>query len=660
MGMGGGYGGGGSSYTSDAPPVQGSRIVDRYQAPRWLQQGRLELVAALRLLEPIEGVRTLPAAAVFHCQQACEMAIKAAMFRTCGISEDEESGFSAHNITDFVSRLRGAVAHTQEQRHAQNVPVDDAQLEWLRQAYLGARYPKQWDERIPAELYSHEQAEMAVGVAEKLLRWANVVEDLPDPGVADMARPPQPRADITVASDPSYQAPAEFAKGGPTIKAPGTLMMSGPPTTPPPVPKTISVPGIDQPITVPAGGIISTGETALPTPMEEQSSPWMESQPEISAAAAEDGNQANLAKAPDGATAQKSTTGEKRDFSHVVLEDMPWRPTANLPRGPAVGKSKAKALAVAKADSSAAKASAPMQEPPAAAAAQKEESSAKATSSSPPPDVAILETRATGGNEAPDAPIFKKAGSVKPQTEPVPSQPVGAPAAAAPPPLAPPPHGPAPLQAPPPSVPAPRPRPPAPRQMYSAPSHPPGFDHPPVRPPGYDPYSLPPARPAGPPPGAPPPHGYAWTAPPPGQPAAFSTPPAPVASPPPASPPADEYERESRRKSHRGEKTKRRDDDRQGDDKRRRKDDERTTHTSSSVVAKDSFDDMVQKAAQRRQSQPAKPTGADSDFLEKRLAELRSRLANSQLKQKSSPVELVSRVDLTKSDKDRKAAKDKK
>merc|ERR1719506_2887056 len=239
MGMGGGYGGGGSSYTSDAPPVQGSRIVDRYQAPRWLQQGRLELVAALRLLEPIEGVRTLPAAAVFHCQQAVEMAIKAAMFRTCGISEDEESGFSAHNITDFVTRLRGAVAHTKEQQQAQQVPINDGQLEWLRQAYLGARYPKQWDDRIPAELYSQRDAEMAVGCAEKLLRWANVVEDLPDPGVAMPDRPPPPRADIAVGHDPSYQPPAEFAKAA-AGKLPGAV------ATPTPGPTTITVPGIDQ------------------------------------------------------------------------------------------------------------------------------------------------------------------------------------------------------------------------------------------------------------------------------------------------------------------------------------------------------------------------------------------------------------------------------
>merc|ERR1719436_2303080 len=59
------------------------RIVDRQQAPIWLQQGRLEMIAARKLAEAFEGFRSLPAACVWHCEQVVEMAIKAAMLRTC-------------------------------------------------------------------------------------------------------------------------------------------------------------------------------------------------------------------------------------------------------------------------------------------------------------------------------------------------------------------------------------------------------------------------------------------------------------------------------------------------------------------------------------------------------------------------------------------------
>lgn len=62
FGKGGGGFGGDHYGSNDAPQVQGSRIVDRYQAPRWLQQGRLELVAALRSIRP-NGPQTLQ----YHC-----------------------------------------------------------------------------------------------------------------------------------------------------------------------------------------------------------------------------------------------------------------------------------------------------------------------------------------------------------------------------------------------------------------------------------------------------------------------------------------------------------------------------------------------------------------------------------------------------------------
>merc|ERR1740129_256899 len=118
------------------------RIVDKSLAPRWLQQAKLELVAARRLLHPVDGMRPLPATAVWHCQQVVEMATKSAMFRPCGVAEDEIVGGSAHDIADFAKRLSGGVVNTEEQRRAQKVPCDDEAMNWLKRAYLAARYPK--------------------------------------------------------------------------------------------------------------------------------------------------------------------------------------------------------------------------------------------------------------------------------------------------------------------------------------------------------------------------------------------------------------------------------------------------------------------------------------------------------------------------------------
>jgi hypothetical protein len=111
------------------------------------------------------------------------MAIKSAMFRTCGISEDESIGGAAHDITTFVLRLRNCGANTEEQRRAQAIPVGDDDVEWLRKAYLQARYPKPWEKEIPAEKYNKADAERAIKIADAFLKWAAAIEDLPDPGV---------------------------------------------------------------------------------------------------------------------------------------------------------------------------------------------------------------------------------------------------------------------------------------------------------------------------------------------------------------------------------------------------------------------------------------------------------------------------------------------
>eukprot|EP00928_Gymnodinium_smaydae_P095838 TRINITY_DN8323_c0_g2_i1.p1 TRINITY_DN8323_c0_g2~~TRINITY_DN8323_c0_g2_i1.p1 ORF type:complete len:4833 (+),score=938.40 TRINITY_DN8323_c0_g2_i1:126-14624(+) len=166
-------------------PAPGSpgRIVDKNQAPRWLHQAKLELLAACSLMKPGPGLRILPSAAVWHCEQAVEMCIKAAMYRTCGVSEDESIGSKAHDITTFVQRLRYARANTTEQEKGQDVPIEDFDVQWLKTSYLNARYPRARSEKIPAELYPAKDGERAIHIADRFLKWASTIEDLPDPGV---------------------------------------------------------------------------------------------------------------------------------------------------------------------------------------------------------------------------------------------------------------------------------------------------------------------------------------------------------------------------------------------------------------------------------------------------------------------------------------------
>jgi len=160
-----------------------TRIVDRRQAPIWLQQARLEMIAARKLAEVFDNYRSLPASAVWHSEQVVEMAIKAAMLRTCGISEDESIGGSAHDIAEFVRRLKSADAQTAEQRLAQQVPVNDADIIWLKRSYLQSRYPRPGNYHVPSENYTKADADRALKLAEETLKWASDVEDLPDPGL---------------------------------------------------------------------------------------------------------------------------------------------------------------------------------------------------------------------------------------------------------------------------------------------------------------------------------------------------------------------------------------------------------------------------------------------------------------------------------------------
>mmetsp|Transcript_29756 Transcript_29756/g.98660 ORF Transcript_29756/g.98660 Transcript_29756/m.98660 type:complete len:820 (+) Transcript_29756:8028-10487(+) len=159
-----------------------TRMVDRQLSARFLQEAKVELVCVRRLLKECDGLRSVPPRAVFHCQQAVEMGLNSAMLRTCGVSEDEVAGGAAHDLIDFIKRIRTAETNTAEQRRAQQVPLTEEDVDWLKRAYLASRYPKPGRWGVPALLYDQADGERALRLAEGFVEWAERVEDLPDPG----------------------------------------------------------------------------------------------------------------------------------------------------------------------------------------------------------------------------------------------------------------------------------------------------------------------------------------------------------------------------------------------------------------------------------------------------------------------------------------------
>jgi HEPN domain-containing protein len=159
-----------------------TRVVDKQLAPRYLKEAKLEVVAARRMMADVEGLASLASRAVWHCQQAVEMALRAAMLRTCGIADEEAIGGAAHDLIDFIARLKTAEVNTEEQRRAQSeVPLTEDDVKWFKHAYLAARYPKPGRYGVPGLLYNEQDAERALRLSEDFIAWSARVEDLPDP-----------------------------------------------------------------------------------------------------------------------------------------------------------------------------------------------------------------------------------------------------------------------------------------------------------------------------------------------------------------------------------------------------------------------------------------------------------------------------------------------
>ena len=164
----------GTDTTAFARP---SRVIDPEGSVRWLQQARAEQVAARRMVAEIPAFRPLPAAAVWHSQQAVEMALKSAMLCTGGLTGEELAGRASHDLSGFRRAFERAQETTYAPRRFQRVPVAREDLRWLKQAYLAARYPNVNKTGLPAAGYTDASAQHAIAVAEGVLHWATCLMD---------------------------------------------------------------------------------------------------------------------------------------------------------------------------------------------------------------------------------------------------------------------------------------------------------------------------------------------------------------------------------------------------------------------------------------------------------------------------------------------------
>ena len=154
-----------------------SLIIDTEGSVRWLQQAETELVGARRMVAENAAHRPLPSAAVWHCQQAVEMALKSAMLCTGGLTDEELAGRASHDLSGFRRSFERAQETTRGQRRFQQVPVAREDLKWLKRAYLAARYPNASTTGVPEAGYTDASAQHAIAIAEGVLHWAACLVD---------------------------------------------------------------------------------------------------------------------------------------------------------------------------------------------------------------------------------------------------------------------------------------------------------------------------------------------------------------------------------------------------------------------------------------------------------------------------------------------------
>ena len=154
--------------------------------------------------------------AVYHAQQAGEMAIKSLMFRTCGITQEELKGRGAHDLRLLVSRIT--------ESGQWDCPVLGDELSFLAAANTASRYPLNDMRLTPRDKYGRAEAEDSLRIATRLREWAAMTYAVPTPRSAHgqamgeeqamPARPPLsldpaplPVPPATSAPPPAFSAP---------------------------------------------------------------------------------------------------------------------------------------------------------------------------------------------------------------------------------------------------------------------------------------------------------------------------------------------------------------------------------------------------------------------------------------------------------------------
>ena len=151
------------------------------QASSWLCQAEIDLRAMSKMASDSEG-GPFYSLGVWLASQVVEKALKGAMLRTCGLMQEELAGKNAHDLSGFYQGLKSAVPQTEPQRRAQqDLPGDESDMEWLKRAYLAARYPNACAGQIPANAYSVDDFTRAEQIAHGMVRWAKASENLPSP-----------------------------------------------------------------------------------------------------------------------------------------------------------------------------------------------------------------------------------------------------------------------------------------------------------------------------------------------------------------------------------------------------------------------------------------------------------------------------------------------
>ena len=205
------------SWNAGSKPREMPREKDNTEADLYWESSLGPLQAAELLLETAnnrgEWGRPLYPQSGVASQQAAELSIKALMYRTCGITQEELKGKGAHDVRQLVLRIT--------EQGKWDLPVGPDELSFLSEAYIAARYPQ--NGRSPVGKYGRAEAEKALRIASQIREWVQVTDALPTPrptcsdqvGMVRLVEPPQP-----VSLEPAPVSTPPAAASMPAMPAP--------------------------------------------------------------------------------------------------------------------------------------------------------------------------------------------------------------------------------------------------------------------------------------------------------------------------------------------------------------------------------------------------------------------------------------------------------